>query len=83
MKVPIIGCDGLPTSGQLWVNQGLLTATVVLPVLAGTAIDMLVAALQNNSQPKEIAIVDATSYPAIDQLVPTTESVGTSRQSVL
>jgi ribose transport system substrate-binding protein len=83
MKVPIIGCDGLPTSGQLWVKQGLLTATVVLPVLAGTAIDMLVAALRNNSQPTEVAIVDAISYPAIDQLVPTTESVGASGRSVM
>ncbi|HYM76057.1 MAG TPA: substrate-binding domain-containing protein [Candidatus Dormibacteraeota bacterium] len=83
MRVPIIGCDGLPSSGQLWVKQGLLTATVVLPVLAGTAIDMLVTALRNNSQPKEIAIVDAISYPAIDQLVPTTESVGAFGRSVL
>lgn len=83
MKVPIISCDGLPGSGQLWVKQGLLTATVVLPVLAGTAIDMAAAAIRNNSQPKEVTIIDAISYPAIDQVVPITKSFRASVKSVL
>lgn len=49
IKVPVIGCDGLPDSGQLWVQKRLLTATVILPVLAGTAIDMLATAIRNNT----------------------------------
>jgi ribose transport system substrate-binding protein len=69
-KVPIVGCDGLPDSGQLWVKQGSLTATVVLPALAGTAIEMLTSAIRSNTQPKELTIIDALSYPQIDRLVP-------------
>lgn len=68
-KLPLVGCDGLPDSGQLWVKQGFLTATVVLPALAGTAIEMLTSAIRNNGQPKELTIINATSYPQIDQLV--------------
>jgi ribose transport system substrate-binding protein len=73
MKVPVIGCDGLPDSGQLWVQQRLLTATVVVPVLAGTAIDMLATAIRHNTRPQELMIVDAVSYPTVDQLVPLSE----------
>jgi hypothetical protein len=70
MSASIIGCDGLPDSGQLWVKQGMLTATVVLPVLAGKAVEMLVTAIRNNTQPKELALINAVSYPPIDQLKP-------------
>jgi len=69
-KAPFIGCDGLPDSGQLWVKQGSLTATVLLPALAGTAIEMLTSTIRNNAQPKELTIIDALSYPQIDRLVP-------------
>ena len=68
-KLPLIGCDGLPDSGQLWVKQGFLIATVVLPALPGTAIDMLTSAIQNNRQPKDLTVINAISYPQIDQLV--------------
>jgi ribose transport system substrate-binding protein len=68
-KVPIIGCDGLTDSGQLWVKQGSLTATVVVPALAGTGVEMLVSAIESNTQPKELTIIDALSYPQIDRLV--------------
>ena len=69
-KVPIVGCDGLPDSGQLWVKQGSLTATVVLPALAGTAVEMLTSAIRGKTQPKELTTIDALSYPQIDRLVP-------------
>ena len=37
LKLPYIGCDGLPNSGQTWVRRGLLTATILVPPNAGTA----------------------------------------------
>ena len=37
LKLPYIGCDGLPDSGQTWVRRGLLTATIFVPPNAGTA----------------------------------------------
>ena len=44
LKLPYIGCDGLPNSGQTWVRRGLLTATIFVPPNAGTALEMLVEA---------------------------------------
>src|ERR1700690_3988826 len=38
LKLPYIGCDGLPNSGQTWVRRGLLTATIFVPPRAGTAL---------------------------------------------
>src|SRR5215470_15616098 len=46
LKLPFLGCDGLPKTGQSWVRSGLLTATVFVPPNAGQALSMLVDALQ-------------------------------------
>jgi ABC-type sugar transport system substrate-binding protein len=35
LRLPITGCDGIPRSGQEWVRQGRLAATVVSPPLMG------------------------------------------------
>ena len=41
LKVPFTGCDGVTKTGQEWVRQGLLTATVVTPPTAGLALEIL------------------------------------------
>jgi ribose transport system substrate-binding protein len=68
LNTPIIGCDGVPESGQTWVRKGLLTATVVLPVIAGAGVEMLVNAIRTGKPPSESTIINATSYPAIEKL---------------
>jgi ribose transport system substrate-binding protein len=68
LKAPMIGCDGLPDSGQAFVRKGLLTATVVLPVIAGTGVEMLVNAIQTGKLPAESTVINATSYPPLTQL---------------
>jgi ribose transport system substrate-binding protein len=68
LRLPIIGCDGVPRAGQTWVNQGLLTATIVTPPLIGEAIEMLAAALKTGSQPPEHAPIAPTSFPGLKEL---------------
>ena len=35
LRLPITGCDGVPRSGQEWVRQGRLAATVISSALDG------------------------------------------------
>lgn len=70
LKLPYLGCDGLPKTGQAWVRSGLLAATIFIPPNAGQAIEMLVGALQNNKPAPERAITAATSVPALEALRP-------------
>jgi ribose transport system substrate-binding protein len=68
LKLPYIGCDGLPNSGQTWVRRGLLTATIFVPPNAGTALEMLVGAVQNGILPAERSLIDPVPIPALDVL---------------
>jgi len=49
MNVPFLGCDGLPGTGQTLSAPALLTATVVIPPNAGTAIEAVVSAIQTGN----------------------------------
>jgi len=68
MSLPVIGCDGLPRSGQAWVHKGLLRATVVVPVLAGIGLEMLAQAMKAGKPPKEHTVIPPTSYPVLADL---------------
>jgi ribose transport system substrate-binding protein len=68
LKLPFLGCDGLPNSGQAWVRQGKLTATIYIPPNAGTAIEMLVQAIRNSKMPPEQTLTVPVSYPALEKL---------------
>jgi ribose transport system substrate-binding protein len=68
LSLPYLGCDGLPNSGQAWVRQGSLRATVYIPPNAGTALEMLVKALQTGAAPPEQTLTVPVSYPPIESL---------------
>jgi ribose transport system substrate-binding protein len=68
LKLPYIGCDGLPNSGQTWVRRGLLTATIFMPPNSGTALEMLVQAIQNGTMPEERSLIAPVSIPVLDAL---------------
>jgi ABC-type sugar transport system substrate-binding protein len=70
MKLPFIGCDGLPNTGQAWVRSGQLTATVFVPPNTGQAIEMIVDAIQNRKQPPARVLVAPRSIPALNALTP-------------
>jgi len=68
LSIPFIGCDGVARTGQAWVRSGLLTATVVAPPLAGTALEMLSRAFQTGATQPEISFIAPRSLPTIESL---------------
>src|SRR5450759_2447595 len=46
MKIPITGCDGMPKTGQTWVRNGTLAATIYIRPNTDLAIEMLVEAFK-------------------------------------
>ena len=65
----IVGCDGLPNFGVRMVSEGLLSATVVVPSVAGRAIEELLSAFATGKQPSAEVVVDVSSYPSVDAVV--------------
>lgn len=70
MHIPYLGVDGLPKTGQSWVRDGSLTATIIVPPNAGQAIQLLAAGLQSGKQVSERTFTVPQSMPAIDKLSP-------------
>lgn len=68
LRLPITGCDGVPNSGQEWVRQGRLSATVIAPPIVGDAVHLLDNALKAGSQPPERTLITPTSFPQLGQL---------------
>jgi ribose transport system substrate-binding protein len=65
LSLPFTGCDGVPKTGQTWVRNGLLAATIHIPPLAGQAIGMLAKAIESGVQPPEISITASVSIPSL------------------
>jgi len=70
LKLPFTGCDGLPKTGQAWVRNGLLAATVFVPPNTGQAIEMFVQAIQQKKRPLERVLTVPTSIPQLHALKP-------------
>jgi ribose transport system substrate-binding protein len=70
LSLPFTGCDGQLKTGQTWVRQGWLAATIYLPPLAGTAIEILAKAIREETRPPERTVTASFSIPALDALIP-------------
>jgi ABC-type sugar transport system substrate-binding protein len=70
LGIPIIGCDGVPRTGQAWVRTGQLTATVITPPSAGQAVTMMAKALLAGASVPEHFLMPPAAFPPIDKLVP-------------
>jgi ribose transport system substrate-binding protein len=70
LGIPIIGCDGVPRTGQTWVRTGQLAATVIVPPSAGEAMTLMTKALRSGTAVPEHTFTTSTPFPAIDKLVP-------------
>ena len=68
LSIPFIGCDGMPKTGQAWVRNGLLAATVIVPANSGQALELLVKAVQTGTLPHERTLTVPLSYPAVEKL---------------
>jgi ribose transport system substrate-binding protein len=72
LALPYTGCDGLPKTGQMWVRNGLLAATVYVPPNAGQALEMLYHALQSKGSVPERVLTVPVSIPPLSELKPAT-----------
>lgn len=70
LSLPFTGCDGQLKTGQAWVRQGWLAATIYLPPLAGTAIEILAKAMREGARPPERTMTVSFSIPTLDVLAP-------------
>jgi len=68
LSLPYTGVDGLAQTGQAWVRQGLLAATVIVPPNTGLALEAIVHALRGGPQPPEVVLTEPKSYPSIEEL---------------
>lgn len=70
LKLPFTGCDGLPGTGQKWLREGWLVATICVPPLAGKAIEILAKAVREGTQPPEQSVTASFSIPPPETLAP-------------
>ena len=68
LQIPFLGCDGTPKTGQEWVRQGLLAATVFIPPTAPAAIEMFADFLRNGVKPPQRAVTKSRSIPDLATL---------------
>jgi len=69
LSLPFTGCDGQPATGQAWVREELLTATIHIPPLTGQAMEILAKAIQDGIQPPEYSLTTSCSIPPLESLV--------------
>jgi ABC-type sugar transport system substrate-binding protein len=67
MKIPITGCDGMPRTGQAWVRNGTLAATIFIRPNTDLAIEMLVEAFKGAALPEK-KMTEPESVPSIAEL---------------
>jgi ribose transport system substrate-binding protein len=68
LRLPFIGADGLPKTGQAWVRSGSLAATVVTPPMAGQAVQLMANALRTSASVPERTVTMLQSFPPIGKL---------------
>src|SRR6266496_270014 len=68
MKIPITGCDGMPKTGQAWVRNGTLAATIFIRPNTDLALEMLVDALNNGAALPERKVTAPESVPSLAEL---------------
>ncbi|MFZ0762222.1 MAG: substrate-binding domain-containing protein [Candidatus Sulfotelmatobacter sp.] len=70
LSLMFTGCDGLPATGQAWVREKCLTATIHIPPLTGQAMEILAKAIHDGTQPPEYSLTTSFSIPALESLAP-------------
>jgi ribose transport system substrate-binding protein len=68
MNIPFAGCDGVTKTGQEWVRTGQLRATVIIPPMAGQALEMFAKAASTGSMPAERTLCAPRSFPSIAEI---------------
>ncbi len=80
MKIPITGCDGMPKTGQAWVRNGTLAATIYISPNTDLAIEMLVGWFKGGAALPERKVTSPESVPSLAEL--TKSASGRMQRSV-
>jgi ribose transport system substrate-binding protein len=67
-KLLFTGCDGMPKTGQAWVRNGTLAATIFIRPNTDLAIEMLVDTIKKGTQLPEYKMTDPESIPSFADL---------------
>jgi ABC-type sugar transport system substrate-binding protein len=70
LERPFLGVDGVPKTGQAWVQSGLLTATVFTPPNTAPAIELFSDAFRTSRLPAQQVLIAPSSIPALEKLKP-------------
>ncbi|HYM75462.1 MAG TPA: sugar ABC transporter substrate-binding protein [Candidatus Dormibacteraeota bacterium] len=68
MKIPVTGCDGMPKTGQAWVKNGSLAATIYIRPNTDLAIEMLVEAFKTGAPLPDRKVTEPESVPSLADL---------------
>ena len=71
MKIPVTGCDGMPKTGQAWVRNGSLAATIYIRPNTDLAIEMLVEAFKSGTMLPDRKVTEPESIPSLAELAAT------------
>ena len=69
-RIPVLGGDGLPQLGRRWVDEGGLTATVVVPVPGRPGIELIAKYWRDGKPLPDVTRLAPTAYPAVSELRP-------------
>jgi ribose transport system substrate-binding protein len=68
LKLPFLGCDGMPKTGQAWVRSAQLAATIYIRANTDLAMEMLVEALRRGASLPDCKITEPESIPSLADL---------------
>jgi ribose transport system substrate-binding protein len=68
MRIPVTGCDGMPKTGQAWVKNGSLAATIFIRPNTDLAIEMLLDSFKTGALLPEFKATDPESVPTLGEL---------------
>jgi ribose transport system substrate-binding protein len=68
LRIPFTGCDGLPKTGQAWIRNGLLAATIYIRPNTDLGLEMLTEAIRTGTQPPERKLIAPESVPSLKEL---------------
>jgi ABC-type sugar transport system substrate-binding protein len=68
LRLPFLGCDGVPETGQQYVRRGQLAATIIYPLVAGIALEIYCRGKGPGGQIPERTMARPTSFPTFEAL---------------
>jgi ABC-type sugar transport system substrate-binding protein len=68
IRMPMLGCDGQPQTGQVYIRRGLITATIATPPVASLALELYVQHCHDGKPIPERTLATSESWPELKSL---------------